>query len=212
MQKYKSIKDHVYEYISLKIQNGDLMPNQRITEVEISKEMGVSRTPAREALIQLASENLLEKIPRKGFIIKQFNKDEKLEIYELISVLDCLAGYKATERLDDKDILYMEELTDKIDIAIKYRNYPEYAKLQNQFHDVYINKCGNSTLINMLNNLRYNFIPQTYMSEDVEKLFSALKHCNDEHKEIIDCLKNRDGKCTEAMLKKHWLTIDFELI
>lgn len=210
--EHKSLKDHVYEYISHKIQNGEFLPNERITEIEICNEMGVSRTPAREALIQLASDNLLEKIPYKGFIVKQFDKDRKLEIYEVTAVLDGLAGKLAVQHISDEDIMLMQELTEKMDISIKYRNYKEYAKLQNEFHDVYINKCGNDTLISMLNSLRFNFNPQTYVSDDIEKLFRMLGYCNNEHKELVEYMKRRDKIGAESVLKKHWTTLDYSLI
>ena len=71
----------VYDYISKKIQNGEYEANQRITESEICKSIGVSRTPAREALTRLAGENLLEKIPNKGFVVKEFQEKEKLDTY-----------------------------------------------------------------------------------------------------------------------------------
>lgn len=210
--KQKSLKELVYDYISHKIQNGELMPNQKITEAEVCNELGVSRTPAREALIQLASDNLLEKIPNRGFFVKQLDKNEKLEIYEVLAVLDGLAVSLATGRLSEEDIKLMQELIDKIDISIKYRNYTEYAKLQNTLHDVYINKCGNNNLINLLNSLRYNFNPQIYISNDKERLFKVLAYCNQQHKELVECMKNRDSQGAELIIKKHWQTIDKDLI
>lgn len=67
--KYRSLKDHVYDYIAQKIQDGTLLPNQKINEAEICKKLDISRTPTREALFQLASDNLLQYIPRRGFIV-----------------------------------------------------------------------------------------------------------------------------------------------
>ncbi|MGQ9558237.1 MAG: GntR family transcriptional regulator [Desulfurispora sp.] len=215
MLKKEALKNMVYEFISRKIQNGELMPNQKVTELEICRELGVSRTPVREALIQLAADNLLEKIPNRGFFVKQVDKGEKLEIYDVLSILDGHAGYLAASRVDEVDITEMQELTEKIDIAIKYRKFNEYARLQNLFHDIYINKCGNSTLIKLLNSLRYNFIPQTYISHDdaqQERLFKILSFCNEQHKELLDCFRRGDAAGARAVLEKHWKTIDYELI
>lgn len=71
--KYRSLKDHVYDYIAQKIQDGTLLPNQKINEAEICKKLDISRTPTREALFQLASDNLLQYIPRRGFIVTPFD-------------------------------------------------------------------------------------------------------------------------------------------
>lgn len=71
--KYRSLKDHVYDYIAQKIQDGTLLPNQKINEAEICKKLDISRTPTREALFQLTSDNLLQYIPRRGFIVAPFD-------------------------------------------------------------------------------------------------------------------------------------------
>ncbi|NJA16337.1 GntR family transcriptional regulator, partial [Clostridioides difficile] len=102
---------------------------QRITESEICKSIGVSRTPAREALTRLAGENLLEKIPNKGFVVKEFQEKEKLDTYSVIGVLDALAGSSALQNLTESDLVKMEELTEMMAVSIKYKNYNSYLKL-----------------------------------------------------------------------------------
>ncbi|PAB60604.1 GntR family transcriptional regulator [Anaeromicrobium sediminis] len=207
MPKYKSLKDHVYEYISKKIQNGELLSEEKINESEICRELEISRTPAREALIQLSSENLLEYIPRKGFIVKEFDITKKLEIYQIIGNLDALAASLSIDNLTETEILKMEELLEKINISIKYTNFSDYSQFQNEFHDVYINKCNNNTLIELLNSYRFNFIRQTYLSDDKEKLFKVLAQVNKEHKEMLNCFKNKDKEGVERILKNiHWHT------
>lgn len=213
MDKYNSLKDYVHEYISKKIQNGELLPDEKVNESEICEELEISRTPAREALIQLSTENLLEYIPRKGFSVKQFNLKEKLEIYQVTGALDALAASLSIDKLTETDILKMEELIDKIDIAIKYRNFSDYCKFQNEFHNTYINKCDNGTLIELLNSLKFNFIRQTYLSEDKEKLFTILSKVNEEHKEILNHIKNKDKKNIEKILKDvHWHTAYIDMV
>lgn len=213
MNDYKSLKDHVYNYIASKIQNGELMPGQKINEAEISEKLNISRTPTREALIQLSSENMLDYIPRKGFLVKEFDNKKKLEIYEIIGVLDALAATSAMDKLTDEDILKMKELVDKINIAIKYKNYQDYMNYQIEFHNVYTVKCGNDTLIELLNSLKNSFIRHSYMSEDKEKLFSVLEDVNKEHEEIISCFEKKDQKKLEDILKnKHWFTKYLDMI
>lgn len=205
--KTDSLTRQVYEYISHKIQEGEYTPNQRITESEICKAIGVSRTPAREALTRLAGENLLEKIHNKGFIVKEFKQKEKLDMYRIIGVLDGLAGALATNLLSDDDILRMKELTEMMDIAIKYKNYSKYLRLTNEFHDTYISKCENEMLINMINSLIYNFVPKSYINDNEDILFKALSHSNNEHKVLVEKFNKRDANEVELLLKRHWETI-----
>ena len=145
MTKYKSLKDHVYEYISRKIQNAELLPNQKLNENDICAELEISRTPAREALIQLASEDLIEYVPRKGFYVKEFDTKKKTDLYTVLAALDGLAAVLSVEFISDTDIKHMEELVDQMGIAIKYRNHGNYIKYQDEFHEIYLMLCNNET-------------------------------------------------------------------
>ncbi len=209
----QSLKDQVYEYISRKIQLGEIFPNEKITEVGIANQMGISRTPVREALIQMVSDGFLERTSDKGLIVKQYTKEDKFETFQIIGALDGLAGSLATNRLTDEEILKMQELTERMDIAIKYQNYQDYGNLKHVFHSIYINKCGNVKLINLLNSMINNFMPKTYYSIDKEKLFQILSnYSNREHKELVEHFKKRDSAAVEAKLKEHWNIVDEEFI
>ena len=69
-------KEKVYNFISEQVTLGNLTPTDKITEQFLSDNVGLSRTPIREALLQLASENILEREPRKGFKLKQYSQEE----------------------------------------------------------------------------------------------------------------------------------------
>lgn len=205
--KSDQLTTRVYEYISNKIQIGEYKPKQRITESEICNAMGVSRTPAREALTKLAAENLLEKIPNKGFIVREFQEKEKLDTYEVIGVLDALAGVLSLEFLTQEELRKMEELSEMMDIAIKYKNYENYLSISNDFHNVYRGKCENKVLINTINSLVYNFMPKSYISENEEELFKMIAHSNKEHIKLVKALKAKDISQVESILKRHWITV-----
>ncbi|WP_312095119.1 GntR family transcriptional regulator, partial [Aminipila sp.] len=95
MYKFQSLKDHVYDYIADQILKGNLLPNEKINENKICQELNISRTPVREALIQLSSEGVLENVPRKGFVLRTLNPREAAEIYEVVGLLDGYASVLA---------------------------------------------------------------------------------------------------------------------
>lgn len=205
INKYQSLKDHVYNYIAEKIQNGSLLPNQKLNEASICQKLGVSRTPVREALIQLASENLLENIPRRGFIVKELDTKMKLDVFQIVGTLDALAANLSVPLVSNEDIAEMARLADKIDISIQEQNYTDYQLYQNDFHNVYLLKCNNSTLIDLLKSLQTSFIRQIYLSEDKQKLFGVLAQMNEEHRQIIQYFKAKDAQGLEAFIKNvHW--------
>lgn len=205
--KIKTLKDYVYEYISKGIQEGTLKPNDKLNEQEISDKLGISRTPIREALIQLAADGLLESIPHRGFRVKPLSLKEVTELYIIIGNLDSLAANLALYNLSEEDINQMEGLKEEMDEAIKKEEYDRYYKLQIEFHDVYINKCNNKELIRILNQLRMRFIRQSYSNIDKEELLKVLLETNEQHGVIIDLIKARDSKRLENYIKEvHWNT------
>ena len=206
MSKYKSLKDHVYEYISEQINNGNLKPKEKINEKEISEKLDISRTPIREGLNQLVNEGLLDKKPRKGFIVKEVKEKTVKEVYQIIGVLESLAISLSWENLNDKDIKEMKKLVDKMDIAIKYDDYKEYYELQSKFHKIYIENSNNDKLLEILNSLKKIFIKKNYYKEnDNSNIKNALFKTNNEHKKMIELIEdNKKEELQEYLKKVHW--------
>ncbi|MFS0723040.1 GntR family transcriptional regulator [Paenibacillus sp. 1P07SE] len=210
--KYQSLKDHVYDYIAQRIQDQTLLPNQKINEAEICKKLDISRTPTREALFQLASDNLLDYLPRRGFTVKAFDPKKKLDLSMIIGTLEGLAATLAADHLSPKDLSAMEALVEKMDHAIAHHQFSDYYKDQIIFHKMYIDKSDNEILIETLGSLKNSFIRQSYASEDPDKLMRILYVVNDEHRKIVELLRTRDKAGLEATLKYHWRIIDSEML
>ena len=158
MNNYLSLKDHVYNYIVDQINNGNLIAGKKVNESAISESLNVSRTPVREALIQLSSEGLLENVPRKGFVIKNLTTEEAKETYFIIGALDGLAAALAAPFLTEKHMNEMEFYIQSIDLAINTGNFSMYHKMQEAFHGVYLSVCPNKSLVNLLLQLEKKFL------------------------------------------------------
>jgi DNA-binding GntR family transcriptional regulator len=201
------LRDKVINIVKTKIQLHELQTNQIISETQLCSELNVSRTPVREALIQLVADGILKKIPHKGYSVQEFDVKSKLNLYAILAVLDSLAATLAINNIREEDIMKMNECIDKIDIAIKYRNYPDYYQLQNQFHKIYIDKCDNPNLIKMLDDIASGPLHISYISDNTEELFSVLKESNEEHREIVRLFTNKDALALENFLRyNHWAT------
>lgn len=196
-----------------KIRNQEISPDEIITEATLCDMLKISRTPVREALIELISKGILEKIPRKGYKIKKLDTQSKLNVYVVLASLDALAAKLSIDKLSIEDFLKMEELIDLIDIAIKYKNYPNYNLLQEQFHQVYIDNCDNSFLQKTLNEIKMSITHYTYYSEDIDKLFALCKTVNDEHRYILKLFKEkRSEELVLFLAETHWGTKDINMI
>lgn len=209
MYQYKSLKDHVYDYIAEKINEGSLSPNKKINEQLICEELKISRTPVREALIQLVAEGYLENLPRRGFIVRGIDEKKAMDLYRIIGRLDGLAAVLSMNFITDREITEMKVLIKSMEEAIESKTPDIYYKLQIEFHNVYINMCNNEELIRLLNQLRKNFIRQTYSDKGTgkgtENLFKVLENTNAHHKVIVEIFERKDRNEIESYIRDvHW--------
>lgn len=204
-KKYKSLKDHVYDHIANQLSEGRLKPGDKLNESGISTELGISRTPVREALIQLGSEGIIDVVPRKGFYIIQLTNSEAVKIYQVIGNLDGLAAKLACPSLTDADFNEMQYFIDSMTLSIKSKKYKIYVEQQHDFHNIYISKCHNEILINTINRLEKKFIQRSYKDTDTLSMQQNLYDTNLEHTTIMNLLQEGKSEEVEMFIKKvHW--------
>lgn len=208
MERFKTLKDHVYDFIAEEIREGKLLPGQRISENDICKELEISRTPVREALIQLAAEGVIENKSRKGFTIKTITVKEITELYTVIGALDATAAKLACSNLSKHDYADMAFYIESIDLAIKAENFEMYHKQQIAFHQVYIHKCGNKTLIGFIETAKNKLISKIYTDSVQGNAAQVLYSINDEHRRILELFKAKDEDGVfRYIAEKHWVPI-----
>ena len=205
MKQYASLRDYVYKYIAHQIQTGALKPNQKLNEAQICTDLDISRTPAREALIKLASENVLNYTPRKGFTVREVDDEYRGNVYSVLAVLDAYAAELALPNMRPEDISKMREIIDKLDVAIKYHNLSDYNTLQQQFHQVYIDRCNNSFLVKTTLDIRNSFVPMVRTGGDEEELFQWFGQLNAQHRIIVDLFEQKKkDELIHFLRSEHW--------
>jgi len=205
MERYKSLKDHVYDYIAEQILEGNLVPEQKINENVICEELNISRTPVREALIQLSSEGVLQNMARKGFVVKALSEKEVGELYAVIGVLDGYAAMLSLPNITKKDLADMSFYIESMDLAIKAANFEMYHKQQLAFHNVYIEKCGNGTLIDTISKIKNKLLKKSYVDDPEGETKAILFKTNEEHRRILEFFQNGDGEGVfKFLLEVHW--------
>ncbi|NMA93596.1 MAG: GntR family transcriptional regulator [Clostridiales bacterium] len=205
MQELLSLRNIVRRYLTDGIADGSFCPGDKISEQSICNALGVSRTPAREAMLQLNSEGLLDYFPRRGFYIRMVSEKEQADIYELLGLLDAYCAMTAVSSISATEITRMKEIADKIDIAIKYRNVEEYGKLQRDFHWVYRQKNTNELILSQISNAESGVVPAVFIGDSVEKLAEVYSIVNEEHREIISMFEKGDATALYYYLvNTHW--------
>lgn len=211
MEKFKSLKDHVYDYIAEQILEGNLAPEEKINESVICEQLNISRTPVREALIQLASEGVLKNRARKGFVVRAMSAGEVAEYYTVIGLLDGYAARMACGKLTEKDLANMMFYVETMDVAINASNFEMYHMQQTAFHDVYIQKCENSVLIETLQNMKNKLIKKRYEDDEEGKTKEALRSANQEHREMVQMFREGKGEELFRFLSEvHWRPVTAE--
>jgi len=198
----KPLRDKISTSIRDLIIEGKLKPGERLTEPEISASLGISRTPLREAFLQLESEGFVQVLPRKGAIVTDINLQDAVDIYTIKASLEALATRLACPLIQAEafdTLIKLNQQMEKISVS-ENKNYRRFLDLNARFHQTIYENSNNNKLIKLINTLRnqtlrYNYIYLTLLSH----LGESVK----EHYEMIDCLKSKDLDKVETLIKSH---------
>ena len=182
-------------------------------EDELAEDLGISRTPIREALNRLAQDGLVELIPRKGAQVSRLKAKDVEEVYELRKLLEGFATEKSAMSIKEEDLNQIKEL------IVKSERSPEkkleyFLKADLKLHNLIINHCGNSRLIKMLKSL-HNFV-NSFRILDTRYDHRTMQ-AHKEHKEIVKALSKKDAKTARRLVEQHIenakknILADFEL-
>ena len=192
------LRDVVFNTLRNAILKGELGPGEKLMEKKLSEQLGVSRTPIREAIRKLELEGLVMMTPRKSAEVARITEEYLTDVLEVRRVLESLAIDLACSNITNDIIAELEANLVKFKAAVKRNDITEIATADVEFHDTIYRSTGNKRLIQILNNLREQMY--RYRLEYIKD-----KQTRDnlvvEHRRIIDALKNRDKeKGREAIL------------
>jgi DNA-binding GntR family transcriptional regulator len=145
--------ERVRRYLERRIIEGDLKPRERIIEQEVCEQVGLSRSPVREALRQLASEGLVEFNPRRGARVADITASEVLEVFQIFEELETLSTRLAARRITREHLGRLRKLLPEMREAVASNDVRAYWGLNAQFHDTLYEASGNGKLRLLLANL-----------------------------------------------------------
>lgn len=150
----KSLKEQVYEFLREQMRRGEILPGSVIDLEETSRKLGVSRTPLRDALLQLETEDFVTILPRRKVVVNVLTARDIKNYYEIIGALESIAILRASDRLQPGDLDYMEQLNGEMKQAIEADDFDLYYEKNLAFHNVFLKACGNDKLMKIVNNLK----------------------------------------------------------
>jgi len=176
-----------------------LKPGERIQELEIASQLGVSRTPIREALKVLASEGLVEMLPLRAAVVKAFTAKDAQDMLKVIAQLEALAGSEAC-RASDAEIAAVLSLHAQMKVHFQNRNRHDYFALNQQIHNAIVGLAHNETLSSLhailskrMRRIRYtgNALPTSW------------DEAMQEHEGMAEALQARDAERLARLMRQH---------
>ncbi len=198
--KRKYLRDVVFESLKDAIMNGKLEQGKMITEQQISREFGISRTPVREALYKLTATGLIRIMPHKGFLISKWSIKEIRDVFEIRIVLERLAVELFIKNYYQENLEELENITRKMEKAVQENNFIEAAKMNNKFHDLIIEKSDNHEISNVMEPLKNKINIFRLISISTP---SRLKTSLAEHQSILDSISQKDIVNAKKLIEIH---------
>jgi DNA-binding GntR family transcriptional regulator len=193
------LRDDVHAKIKDAILTGALVPGAKIHERDLARTHKVSKSPIRDALLRLQSEELVEVLPRKGYRVKPVSLDDALDLYDMRLVLERACVERAIERASDAELASLDA----------YRRAPPAADLaewidyNRRFHIAIARLCGNRRLLRALTELILAFDRLTYTGVAGLTGSRVMQKFAGEHRRLIEAMQARDKRKAATVIHAH---------
>ena len=200
MDEYLPLRDVVFQTLREAILRGELKPGERLMELQLAAQLGVSRTPIREAIRMLEQEGLAVTMPRKGAEVAKMTLKGMEDVLEIRESLDILACQLACDRISDELLVTLEEKKHAFETSLDTKDVKVIADADISFHDVIYEATGNPKLIALLSNLReqiYRY--RVEYLKAVENYPMLIK----EHDDIYQSLLKHNREDATSAIREH---------
>lgn len=200
LDSYQPLREVVCETLRDAIRKGILRPGERLMEIQLAEELGVSRTPVREAIRKLELEGYVIMMPRRGTYVANLSIRDVNEVFEIRTSLDSLASGLAAERITDEELESLQRLLVLISEYIESNNMEKIVETDMQFHDLLYQASRNTRLVGIIYNLREQL---TRFRSTSMSFPGRLKATLDEHRQIVEAIAQGDVKAAQHAAEYH---------
>ena len=198
--KKKSLREEVYESLRKSILHGKLKGGQRLIEEQLAHQIGISRTPVREAFHKLERDELVTRLPKGGFAVRKFTKEDVEEIFGIRNALESYAASLATLHIPPDKIATLEKKVDEAGNALKNKDYDKVVQLNTEVYDSIFKFCKSRKLIEMVNYFRdYFFRYQPALLQGKDGFHSSVE----DHRLMLDAMKKKNPRLVEKLVRKN---------
>lgn len=198
---HKNLDAKVYDRLKAMILERKLLPGEKIPQEKLAQDLGISRTPLVNALKFLEKEKLVQSIPRRGFFVRLFTKQEMISIFELREVLEGLAARRAALNISDKEVEQLRGFFQSFQGLSDIKDIKAYAKEDRRFHGFLLDIGAKEFLKSILE--AYNIIIYSYQVISSEGLVQSPNDSVQDHLAVIEAVSRRDGESAERLMRNH---------
>lgn len=199
LDSYQPLREVVCETLRDAVRRGVLKPGERLMEIQLAEELGVSRTPVREAIRKLELEGYVIMLPRRGTYVADLSIRDVNEVFEIRASLESLASGLAAERITEEELEKLRRLLVQIGSYIEQGDMDKIVESDVEFHDLLYQASRNARLVGIISNLREQLTRFRTASMSVP---GRLKATLEEHRAIVEAIARGDGEsaCRAAEL------------
>ncbi|WP_457553382.1 GntR family transcriptional regulator [Desulfobacula sp.] len=196
-----SLREQVYTYLRKQMSLGDLLPGSTLNIGKIAKQLGISKTPLRDALIHLEIEGFVTILPRRGVRVNVLELLDVKNAYYAIGMVEASVVLDSFDRIEQHHILKLEKLNAKMIQDVEKNNFQQLFNNNIEFHNVYLDISNNELIKNFILPIKqrlYDFPRQNYISR------WEMRNCK-EHALFINYLRQKNPvKASKVLKDKHW--------
>ncbi len=194
-----SLAEQVFERLESEILTGKYQRGEILTEMRLVSDLGVSRTPVREALHRLEQEHIIE-ITAKGILVLGVTEQDLTDIFAIRMKIEGLASYNAAQRITEEELAELRETLELQEFYVS-KHDPEHIKvMDSKFHQLIYRFCGSTVLYDTLMPLHKKV--QKYRRASVENHERALQSAR-EHRAIFEAIEKHDAALAERYTTDH---------
>ncbi len=206
------LRQQAYQHIQTKILSGELPGGRVVSELSLAREIGISRTPVRDAIRRLEQEGVLEQVPRYGTIVRQLHRRDLVELYELRAALEPYAVAQAAGRVNAEDLSMLKKLCEEIKlIATELKKAAKPAvddtmmrrllSADMGFHMLLIRAAGNRRMMKIVADSR--LLTRIFGTPRQEHDLSVLEETYRFHSQILQAVERGDSKTARQLMTDH---------
>lgn len=201
--------DAAYRLIRQRILDNEWAPGHQVLEQALALELGMSRTPVREACIRLANEGLVEVVPRHGIRVLPVSPSDMREIYDILTSLESTAAeLVARARPTAAELAPLEKASRDMEKALRRDDLDAWAEADERFHRHLVQMCGNAKLAAIV----FNFWDRSHRARMVTlRLRPRPLHSTKEHLAIVQAIRRGDAGAVGALYRAHRQRASLEL-